>query len=252
MQRFILNILLMLSIALMLSFCSSSTDSNSGRLKILLTDAPANYNSVTVYFSEISAHIDSGWVNVMTGPKAVDLLQYSNGQTYLLASEEVDPGHYTQIRLKIDSAFADIDGMVHALTVPSGVKTGLKFGPQFTINEGSTYTLVLDFNASKSVVKSGQTYKLQPHIRMIAQAVSGSVSGTVLNPLDKPVASAIQGIDTVTTSFVDVNSGNFMLAYLPEGLYTIAVKDSNGLVYSQDDVSVTVGQDNDLGDITLQ
>ena len=73
MQRFILNILLMLSIALMLSFCSSSTDSNSGRLKILLTDAPANYNSVMVYFSEISAHIDSGWVNVMTGPKAYNI-----------------------------------------------------------------------------------------------------------------------------------------------------------------------------------
>ena len=252
MRRYVFSRLLLLSTMFMLSYCSSSTDSNSGRLKVLLTDAPASYNSVTVYFSEISAHLDSEWVNVLTEPMGVDLLQYSNGQTYLLASEEVAPGHYTQIRIKIDSAFADIDGTLHALTVPSGAKTGLKFGPQFTINEGSTYTLVLDFDANKSVVKSGQIYKLQPHIRIISQAVSGSVSGTVLNPADAPLAAAIQGEDTLTTSFVDVNSGNFMLAYLPEGLYTIAVKDSNGLVYKQDDVSVAVGQDNNLGDITLQ
>jgi len=251
MRKYILSAMLLLGAGFAFNYCSSSTDSETGHLKILLTDAPADYNSVMIYFSEISAHIDSGWVTVLTEPTAVDLLQYSNGETFLMASEDVAAGHYTQIRVKIDSAFVDVDGTEHPLTVPSGAKTGLKFGPQFTISEGSTYTLVLDFDATRSVIKSGKTYKLKPHIRIITEATSGSVSGTVLNPVDAPVATAFTETDTMTT-FVDVSDGSFMLAYLPAGVYTVAIEDSNGLSWSQDDVPVSVGEDSDLGDITLQ
>ena len=179
MRKYILKTSIFVLLVLFLSNCSTSTDSKNGTLRILLTDAPANYESVNVIFSEISAHIDSAWVNVMVDPTNIDLLQYSNGETFLLASEEIDPGHYTQIRLKIDSAYVTIDGMTHELSVPSATKTGLKFGPQFTINEGSTYTLVIDFDANKSIKRNGQGYSLQPHIRIIAQATSGSISGTV-------------------------------------------------------------------------
>ena len=251
MRKYILSAILLLGAVFTFNYCSSSTDSENGHLRVLLTDAPASYGSVLVYFSEISAHIDSSWVTVMTEPTGVDLLQYSNGETFELASEDVAAGHYTQIRVKIDSAFVNEDGTVHPLTVPSGAKTGLKFGPQFTINAGNTYTLVLDFDATRSVVKSGQSYKLKPHIRIITEATSGSVSGTVLNPVDAPVATAFTETDTATT-FVDVSNGSFMLAYLPAGIYTVAIEDSNGLSWSQDDVSVSVGEDTDLGDITLQ
>jgi len=251
MRKYILNTSFSILIALFISNCSSSTDSKNGTLRVLLTDAPASYESVNVIFSEISAHIDSAWVNVMVDPTNIDLLQYSNGETFLLASEDIDPGHYTQIRLKIDSAYVVKDGMMHELSVPSGAKTGLKFGPQFTINEGSTYTLVIDFDASKSVKRNGQGYTLHPHIRVIAQAGSGSISGTILNPTAMPVASAITGIDTVST-FVDVSNGDFMLPFLPEGAYTVTVEDTNGLAFSQNAVMVNAGQDNDLGDISLQ
>jgi len=251
MRRYLSGTLLLLGAVFMLYYCSSSTDSANGHLRVLLTDAPASYESVTVYFSEISAHIDSAWVNVMTEPAGVDLLQYSNGETFILASEDVTPGHYTQIRVKIDSAIVFEDGTRHELTVPSGAKTGLKFGPQFTINEGSTYTLVIDFDASKSVVKSGQNWKLQPHIRVIAEATSGSISGKVLNSADAPVATAMSTTDTATT-FVDVTSGNFRLSYLPEGLYTVAIEDTNGLGFTLENIVVNAGHDNDIGDITLQ
>ena len=252
MKKYLTWISLLFVLTALIIGCTKSTDSTgTAKLNIFLTDAPANYSSINVVFSEVSAHIDSDWVQIMHEPEDIDLLQYSNGETFLLASAEIDPGHYTQIRLIIDSAYVTIDGNKEVLTVPSGAKTGLKFGPQFTIEEGSTYNLVIDFDASKSVVKNDQGYSLKPHIRVIAQALSGSISGTVLNPSANPVATATKESDTFST-FVDTLTGDFMLAFLQEGTYSVVIEDTNGLSFSTDDVVVTPGHDNGLGELTLE
>jgi len=235
---------------------SVSSDANTGTLSISLTDAPAAYDSVIIVFSEISAHIDSEWVFIKQDPVRVNLLDWSNGETFLLGSADVPAGKYTQIRIKIDSAFVGVKGNVYELTVPSASRTGLKLGPQFTINEGSTYSLVLDFDAHKSIVVTGHKhnptgYKLKPHIRVITQAVSGSISGKVLNPQNLPVAYAILGSDTITTTVIDTSSGHFKLSFLPENSYTVSLEDTSGKDFTQDSVPVQAGTDFYLGELTL-
>jgi len=259
MRKGIYSILLLLFFTLILQQCSESSNSsndNIGKLSVFITDAPAAYDSVIVVFSEISAHIDSEWVSVTHEPVRVNLLNWSNGETFLLGSADVPAGKYTQIRIKIDSAFIGVDGTVQELTVPSGSQTGIKLGPQFTISEGSSYQLVLDFDASRSVVVNGPKsnpngYKLKPHIRIITQAVTGSISGVVLNPDKVPFAFAIIGGDTITSTAVDTSSGFFKLAFLDANTYTVVVEDTSGRNYSQDLVPVSVGQDYSLGDINL-
>ena len=236
---------------------ATGIDPGMARLNIYITDAPAVYESVKITFSTVSAHIDSEWVTVSGEPTTVDLLKWTNGEKLLLGSADVPAGKYTQIRLIIDDAEIGVDSEVHPLEVPSGAKTGLKFGPQFTVEEGFTYELVFDFDVSRSIVVTGPKknphgYKLKPHIRMIATAVSGSISGIVTNPADVPVAYAILGNDTVTTSFVDTTSGFFRLAFLPDTVYTVSIVDTNDLRFDQSDVSVMSGMDNDLGMITLE
>ena len=235
---------------------ATGSNNNTGTLSISLTDAPAAYDSIIIVFTEISAHIDSEWVHVTRDPVRVNLLDWSNGETFLLGSAEVPAGKYTQIRIKIDAASIGVKGEVHELIVPSGLKTGLKLGPQFTISEGSTYSLVLDFEANRSVVVLGPKenpngYKLKPHIRVITEALTGSISGTVLNPEDIPFAYAILGSDTVTSTAVDTTSGNFKLSFLPEDTYTVSVEDTSGKDFSQSSIFVTAGNNYDLGSITL-
>jgi hypothetical protein len=235
---------------------STNPGASNGRLNLYLTDAAAVYDSVVIHFTHISAHIDSEWVTIQGEPQSVNLLEWSNGRTLLLGSADVPAGKYTQIRVIIDSAKIGVDGEVYPLEVPSGAKTGLKFGPQFTIADGSTYELVMDFDAYRSVVvmgpkKNPNGYKLKPRIRLIARAVSGSISGVITNPEDAPEAFAIQGDDTVTSSLADTISGQFILGFLPEGLYKVSVEDTLGLKFSQDGVTVISGQDNDIGDISL-
>jgi hypothetical protein len=229
-----------------------------GYIIVHLTDAPAAFDAVNITFSEISAHIDSDWVTIqLKSDSTVNLLDWTNGKSMILGENEVPAGYYTQVRLKIKSAEIVVDNVTFPLDVPSGAQSGLKFGLNFTINPGSTYELVLDFDVKKSIVTTGpkndpKGYKLKPHIRVISKAVSGSISGTVTNPKDVPVAYAIQNSDTTTSTLVDTLSGFFMLSFLPEGSYTVSIEDTLGKVFNQSNVGVIVGKTNNLGDITLQ
>ena len=82
--------------------------------------------------------------------------------------------------------------------------------------------------------------------------ITGSISGSVSNPDSLPVAYAIQNSNIITSSIVNPDDGYFMLSFLPEGLYKVSIDDTSGNTYEQDNVQVTIGSDNDLGNITLQ
>jgi hypothetical protein len=228
-----------------------------GTLTIYLTDAAADYDSVNITFSEVSAHIDSEWVVVQGEPVTVDLLEWSNGKSMVLGSADVPAGKYTQIRIKIDDAEIGVNEQVYPLDVPSGAQTGLKLGPQFTINAGSSYELIVDFDACRSIVTTGpkndpKGYKLKPRLRVMAMAITGSIFGNVSNPDSLPIAYAIQENDTITSSFVNPDDGYFKLSFLPEGLYKVSIVDTSENSYNQDDVRVNVGVSNNIGTIILE
>jgi hypothetical protein len=168
----------------------------------------------------------------------------------------VPAGKYTQIRIKIDDAYVVVDGQKHPMDVPSGAQTGLKLGPQFTVNAGSTIELVVDFDANRSVVIMGPShtprYKLKPHLRVMALALTGSLSGTVTNPAHMPTAYAIQEPDTITSTYVDTLSGYYQLSFLPPGSYKVSIKDTLEQSAVIENAVVTTGSDQDLGQITLQ
>ena len=236
---------------------STGLEPGMARLNVYVTDAAALYDSVNITFSQVSAHIDSQWITIKGDPVTVDLLEWTNGNKLLLGSADVPAGKYTQVRIIIDEAKIGVNGDVFPLTVPSGAQTGLKFGPQFSIEEGSVYDIVFDFDVNQSIVVNGpkkdpKSYKLKPHIRMVAIAVAGSISGMVSNPQDLPIAYAKQADNIITSSLVDTTSGYFMLGFLSGGEYTISIVDTNGLEFNKDNVTVLVGEDHDLGDITLQ
>ncbi|MCB0283296.1 MAG: DUF4382 domain-containing protein [Calditrichaeota bacterium] len=261
MRKQILILPILLFSLLLLSNCEDDSTGSSkdgmGTLNVSLTDAPADFDSVIIHFSEISAHIDSDWVQVMTEPMRINLLEWNNGKTVLLGSSDVPAGKYTQIRIKVDSAFIGVNGEIHSLDVPSGMQTGLKLGPEFTIDEGTTYQMVMDFDACQSIVTMGPKknphgYKLKPHIRLTTMALSGSVSGTVLNFDARPTAYAILGTDTVTSTFADTLNGMFKLAFLEADTYRVVVEDTLNRTFNEENVVVSKGKNTNLGDITLQ
>lgn len=250
MKKLFLSLFVIFTFIGLYSCDSTSTEpEEGGKISLYLTDAPGDYEEVNITFSEVSAHIDSEWITVVGEPITVNLLDYSNGNSFLMGSEDVPAGKYTQVRLWITSASLVVNGETYNLIVPSGK---LRFGPEFTIEPGMNYEMVIDFDASRSIVEQGNNnFKLKPRVRVLSKAVTGSITGIVLNCDDQPAAYAIQDTDTITTSFVKEN-GEFVLSFLNEGSYTVVVEDTLQRNFTAEGINVTNGVATNLGDITLQ
>ncbi len=234
---------------------SSLNSSQTGRLRVGMTDAPsAAFKAVNVTFTEVSVNRDGNWSTVTSGQSTtVNLLEWNNGKTLLVGTADVPAGHYSQVRLMVQNAeVVTMDGQAHSVTIPSGDQTGLKLVSSFDVTAGSTYEVVLDFDAQRSIVATGsQKFMLKPTIRVALVALTGSISGTVTNAGSMPVAYAISGSDTVTSTTVDSQSGAFKLAYLSAGSYTVAVSDTTGRAYTKSNATVTAGANLDIGSISL-
>ena len=260
MKRFSVLLLPILLLAVAFSACSDDDSSNpptKATLSVSLTDAPADYDAVNITFSEVAVSMNEGWVVLSGTEQTVNLLEWNNGKSIEIGRQDVDPGKITQIRLMVTKAEVTVDGQTYDVTIPSAEQTGLKIVTNFELVAGSTYNLVLDFDANQSIVTTGNPqhpngYKLKPTVRAVDMAVTGSFSGTVTNFSDAPLAIALQNGTEVTSTPVDDTDGSFRLSFLLPGSYDLRIEDTAGKVYTQSAITVTAGQDNPIGSVTLQ
>lgn len=248
----------------------NNSNSSSGTLKVKMTDAPANYDAVYIDVQAIRFHQNSdietdndesnqeaeenGWVTIDYDGDPVDLLTLRNGNTITLGETELDAAHYSQMRLILgDSNKVVIDGSTYALTTPSAQQSGLKLNIDTDITEGDTYTLLVDFDASRSIVTTGSgKYILKPVLRAVDLSETGSISG-VVQPSDfQTSVMAIMAEDTLST--LTDEDGAFSIQGAAEGTYDVVFAPTNDQYAdsTQTDVSVSPGEDTDLGTVTLQ
>jgi len=222
-----------------------------------MTDAPAAYDEVNITFSEVALSMNGGWVVLSGEETTINLLEWNNGQSIELGRADVDPGKITQIRLMVTKAEIVVDGTTHEVTIPSADQTGLKLVTNFDLVAGSTYEFVIDFDAHASIVTTGNPqspkgYKLKPTLRVVEVATTGSISGSVTNPENAPLAVVSQNGVEITSTPVDINDGSFRLAYLLPGYYDLTITDVLSNVYAQTGITVTAGTDNAIGSVTLE
>ena len=257
---------LLLAVSVVFMGCNSGTnaDGDTGTMEVLLHDAPANYDEVNVFIERVevnnSENDDEGWVELNSPQQTYDLLELTNGATEVLGSAELPVGTYEQIRLILssDGHSVVVDGEEHSMFVPSGAQTGVKLNVNAEIEPDITYTLLLDFDAARSVVvrgnqQSGEDYLLKPVISASNEAVTGNIAGAV-EPVDaEPFVYAIAGEDTLSSTKADTSNGEFKLIGLEEGSYTVSVDptDDSYATENVDDVEVSVGETNELGTITV-
>lgn len=204
----------------------------TARVRVLLTDAPADYigeASVDIGVVELIP-ADGGDPVVLSedgtdGP--INLLDLQGAATTALGDAEVEAGRYAQIRLIVESAsvtLADDWTFDHGenfeeLTVPSGAQTGIKLNLKSGDEEGDgdgeggveiasgETILVLDFDVNQSYVLQGNPetpagikgVHFKPTLRVIVNDVAGSISGTVSTALD---STSVEGL-TVTAEPAD-------------------------------------------------
>lgn len=244
--------------------CSTDSTPGMGTMEVLLHDAPADYDEVNVHIDRVevnnTANAEQGWQVISEPDQQYNLLELSNGVFEKIGEIELEEGLYPQIRLILsrDNNTVVVDGATHDLVIPSGQETGVKLNVNAEIEAGFVYTLLLDFDALQSVVKTGEAsnpgYVLKPVIRATSEAVTGNIEGEV-TPLDARAAVfAIAGEDTLSSTYADEESGYFMLVGLEGGTYDVSVEAREDGYDSEyiENVEVTVGETTDLETIELQ
>lgn len=286
-MKTILRIMLAIVITLFVFGCAKTTESGSGTISVRLTDAPLitdDVDGVWVKFKEIRVN-HHGWNSIKTfddfaagdvvepanGDNGIfNLLELQNGTTAFLASAELEAGHYSHIRIILDATYN------HHLSFDNGTDASLDTthsGPngnfttghieiagQFTVEDGITTELILDFNAHKSVVKNGGGYKLHPSIRLVTVDTTGTLTVPITGvPADTRIVGYLyaDGVFSATEKTADANGqmftnaisadepddGNFYFGYIPGGNYTLVIVTYNAdgsLTDYEKQVSVTV------------
>ncbi len=249
---------------ILLSFylMSCGDESGSASVQVVMVDAPAAYEAVNISIEDVKYKVgsdtsDGGTWTSLEGftPATYDLLTLTNGEEAFLGELEMGQGTLGQIRLILGSENSlTIDGQEHELKVPSGSKSGLKLNIHEEVLEGVSYKLVLDFDAAKSIVASGNSgnYNLKPVIRASMEAQSGAISG-IYSPAE--VSSVIYAIiDTDSISTYPDEDGSFLIRALEPGNYAVAVVPDEASGYTAETVSnveVTAGSVTEMDTVKI-
>ena len=171
---------------------------------------------------------DTGKIITLSGthPGMYNLLDLTNGRDTLLADAIIPAGTISQVRLILgdNNYIITNSGEKIALTTPSAQQSGLKMQVQQAVTGGLLYRLVLDFDAGKSIVKAGNSgqYILKPVIRVLSFVPSGgNISGVVWPASVRTGVYAINGADTIASTFTDIANGNFFIKDIAAGIYSL-------------------------------
>lgn len=219
-------------------------------------------------------------------PQTFNLLDLQNGKSLHLGDMILPAGHYQEIRFILaaptkesevksnpDCNITYADGSSVPLFVPSGGQSGYKGKGAFDITADAKIEVTADFDLYKSIVVTGKStkntkYILKPVIRLVVTELSGMINGRVVDVADYNSTSdslvvysyrsggydsneenEVNGTvfpNAVSAGDVNMSDGNFTLAFLGEGNYTLVTAQYiddvfNGVVDIEDNVEVFKG-----------
>ena len=143
----------------------------TGILEVRVTDAPAQHevSAIVVTIANVEVHKsgeEAVWTMIIEESKTFELLELE-GVEETLGVQEIDIGHYTQIRLDVESVEAIIDGEDTDVFLPSD-KLKIVVVGSFEVKADKKTILTLDFDADKSLVFTGSDKVIfKPVIKLI-------------------------------------------------------------------------------------
>lgn len=235
--RTLVSLLTLVITSIIVFYSCKKNNNNDGdaRLKVYLTDDPGDYEAVYIDVKDVQINVTNdtsgGWQSLAgVNAAAYDLLKLVNDDDTLLADAFIPAGRLHQLRLVLGTEnYVKIQGTTELikLETPSAQQSGLKLNIQQDITEGMLYTITLDFDVSKSIVKTGNNkYMLKPTIRTILNAVGGSIKGVVMPKTFQSAVYAVQGPDTIASTYTDTD-GIYLIRGLPAGSYDVFYRPSN-------------------------
>ncbi|MFN8287366.1 MAG: DUF4382 domain-containing protein [Chitinophagales bacterium] len=277
------------ALLLILTGCKEKAQKDAAHVTFKLTDAPAAFDALYIDIKGVEIHTQaSGWVMLNSSAGSINILQYVNGQTTVVAEGDIPQGQVDQIRLVLGSGNSIVvNGQSQAIDMSGSAASGLTVALNNHVEAGGSYSWTIDFDAAQSVVAMGtSSFQLQPTIRLIVDAASsgsasgignGSVNGgitvggsgsgsgsvTVNGSLGGSVSGSVgsAGMAFVCVSGSNVGSvcsvtdlsGNFNIMAVAAGSYSVQVDPVLPLLNTKtiSNVNVVAGQTTNLGLVVL-
>ncbi len=244
-------------VVLMIASCDKNqlpTTQTNPIVEFRLTDGPCDYDHLYIDVKGIEIHSDStGWQDLQPFNAGIyDILELTNGLDTLLCRTTLPVGTISQIRLILgDNNTLETDGSTYDLAVPSGSTSGLKINLHQQLLANTSYSIWLDFDACKSIVRRGNgTFGLKPVIRAFSDSTNGKLTGYVLPDSLNSEVHVIDNGDTITA--LPEANGYFMVCGL-DGVYDVHIASNDSTVQDSliPNVSVDFGEIVSLDTINL-
>ncbi len=248
-----------------LTVSCGNDENGTATLQVALIDAPGDFEKVNIDIQDvqINSGTDEGGFTSLEGVNTgvFDILELTAGLEAILADVELPAGRLSQIRLILgdqNELFIETEDPaapdMQELTVPSGSQSGLKLNVNLDLEEGITYKVLLDFDASKSIVSTGNAgkYNLKPVIKTSVEATSGAIRG-IVDPIGNSTVTATHEDGTENTTFTN-DAGEFVLRGLSAGQYNIVVVQTTDLgdeITGTTEAVVEIGVVTDVGSVVL-
>ena len=207
-----------------------------GNIRVWLIDAPPPQDVEHIYITVMGVGIrDSEGViaTLQDDPYTVDVVglvggyaaaltyNYRTGGTFI----DVEPGDYTGIFLLLAEINSVVrDSVQDSLLIPEDVPIAYELEENFTILPGEYFTIIVDFDASKSINWEAQPYELTPSFRIFQSSNAGFISGTVIDTTGNSVKFAVlQAVSSTDSMTVLSDSTGAYTFFIPGGSYDISV-----------------------------
>lgn len=159
------------SVVILVTACTKDDNGDGTTLRVRLTDAPLQADSVNVDIQQIRVKFRedslSGWMDLNTQAGIYDLLGLQNGVDTLIAQGNIPTDVVKEIRFVLGpNNSIVVNGVNYPLTIPSGSESGLKLKVDKRLN-GSLDSLLIDFDAAMSIHQTGNgSWHLKPVLKI--------------------------------------------------------------------------------------
>lgn len=259
---------LFLSLIFLAAFACTTDDapkSGQARVNFYLVDAPtAAFDEVWIEVlalrvkadyeeSEMTEDDDSWEEIVFEGSRYINLLDLTGGNSLLLGTNDFPEGEIDQLRLILgEDNYLMKAGERFELKTPSAQQSGLKIKVDQTVEAGSEYNLVIDFDVAKSIVVAGNSGNiiLKPVLRAFLEQSQG-LQGQVLPIEAQPIEVSINSGGQEYNTYAGEN-GNYILQGIESGTYTITFTPNEAYnPITVADVNVEAGKLTSVPPVTL-
>ena len=176
--------------------------SETGRLNVLLTDAPVDLEKLDITIIGVEVHKSGekgevgSWLVLSEDIIKFDLLEYQGGETLELASLDIPSGNYSKVRLFVSEATATYNETqkIVKLTVPPGK---IDVITQFELIEGGTRTVIIDMEPDWIAISNNDS--LRPVLKATISEQKAPVADFTYNPEDPIIDETITFDASIST-----------------------------------------------------